>query len=237
MYPPKKPWEGFSLMRIRSQPWPARLKAGRVQLTAADFPKMDKGALGWMIKFAHKNYWRMASWLDMDDLLQEGYAAYAEVAQRYPTAIEPQHRMRLFQLVLHSRIEDLAMARTKQPDSCLSDVTLEEGEESQFEIADPEFSSIVAAAKEVPSIEAVLRLFTDNDSLKQLNAVYRKRLNGHRETVNERLCRLTEFDDIETRINEGTATATQVLIWAFRSAGLINRPVSLVDAVKEHFSP
>src|SRR6202035_4366678 len=186
--PHKNLGKGFH-MRVKLPP-----RSKRVQLTAADYPKMDKGALGWMIKFAHKNYWRMASWIEFDDLCQEGYAAYAEVAQRYPAAIEPQHRMRLFQLVLRSRIEDLAMARTKQLDAPFSDDISDASHdwrslEERYEITDPELSSVVAAAKQVPSVEAVLHLFTDNASLKALNAVYRKRLNGHRETFNERLCR------------------------------------------------
>lgn len=74
---------------------------------------MDEGARLWLAKTVRKHYWRVSSFYDPDDLIQEGYEVYFYVRRRYPAATEPRHIMALFKRVFMCRITDLANKRTR----------------------------------------------------------------------------------------------------------------------------
>jgi hypothetical protein len=157
---------------------------------------MDAGARNWMYKFVRKNYWRVAAWIDYDDLVQDGYAAYYETRMRYPTAVEAAHIMRLFQLVFRSKIEDLVRANTKQVDDARSDLV--EIFESPNMII-PDFSSLHALLIKAPqTIKDVLTLMTDDRAREELIKPFERYENGRRETLNDRFCRLLGKDPNST---------------------------------------
>lgn len=176
-----------------------------------DRSQMDKGSIGWMVKFVRKHYWRMCSYMDFDDILQEGYAAYYEVLERYPTAVDRPHIMRLFQLVFNSKIQILAKLKTRQVDECVGDLLCES--ESDFEssklrhYADPSqpwqvvlpdhsMAPLCHLLKHAPPhIANVLQLFTTEEGRQKLRTPPRRRADGSRETLNERLRRLTHCPD------------------------------------------
>lgn len=146
---------------------------------------MDEGAKRWMYKYAKKNYWRIASWYEFEDLVSDGYFCYYYVIRKYPTAVDRPHIMRLFQLTFRSQIEDLANGRTKQVDDAASDVI------ERISIEDVEAATLASLiAKAPPQIKSVLELFTTPWGLEQLRSPY-EAVDGHKETFNERLCRLT----------------------------------------------
>ena len=153
---------------------------------------MDQGARNWLYKYARKQYWRVAAWIDYDDLIQDGYAEYCEVLKRYPQAVEPSHKMRLFQLCFRSRIEDLVRANTKQIDDARSDI-VDLNDNASMII--PDFSTLHALLIKAPAeIKAALALLADDKAREELQKPFVKYDNGRRETLNQRMCNLLGID-------------------------------------------
>jgi len=162
----------------------------------SNFRFPDVGARKWLFKFAKKHHWRVAAWIDFDDLVQEGYAAYYEVLQRYPTAVDPPHIMRLFQLVFRSKIENIVRSNSKQVDCIVGDGTEYEN------AASPEAFDFCALMVNAPQeVLEVLTLFTKEGTLEGLREPP-KRNKGQRETMNERLCKLLGKDPNSTNVVE-----------------------------------
>ena len=152
----------------------------------------DVGARRWLLKYVKKNFWRVAAWIDYDDLIQDGYVAYYETRMRYPTATEPAHIMWLFQLVFRSKIEDLVRANTNQVDDARSDLV--ETIESPNMII-PDFSNFHALLVKAPElIKEALSLLIDEQARNELTTPFVKHDNGRRETMNDRMCRLLGKD-------------------------------------------
>lgn len=153
---------------------------------------MDDGARKWLFKHSKKNHWRVAAWIDYDDLIQCGYVEYAEVLHRYPHATEPAHKMRLFQLCFRSKIEDLVRANSKQVDDARSDI-LEVYDSPSMII--PDFSNFHALLVKAPQIiKEALALLADDQKREELAKPFARYDSGRRETLNERMCRLMGVD-------------------------------------------
>lgn len=154
--------------------------------------QMDDGARNYLFKYVKKNHWRVAAWIDYDDLIQEGYFAYYDTLRRYPSAIAPQHIMALFKLVLRSNIEDLVRKNTKQVDDARSDI-VETFEGSSMMV--PDFSTLHALLTKAPAeIKAALELLTNDKHREELCKPFIRYDNGRRETPNERFCGLLGLD-------------------------------------------
>jgi hypothetical protein len=153
---------------------------------------MDAGARNWLFRHANKNHWRVAAWMDLDDLIQEGYIEYCEVLKRYPQAVEASHKMRLFQLCFRSKIEDLVRANTKQVDDARSDILeIYDGDA----ILVPDFSNLHALLIKAPQvIKDALTLLADDKQREELVKPFTRYDNGRRETLNERMCKLLNID-------------------------------------------
>jgi len=65
----------------------------------------------WMVKVAHSQFWRVASWYELDDLLQDGFLCHAKVVSRYPHVYNPAHLGKLFQTTFLNHIHTLATKR------------------------------------------------------------------------------------------------------------------------------
>lgn len=153
---------------------------------------MDDGARNYLFRYVQKNHWRVAAWIDKDDLIQEGYFAYYDTLRRYPNATTPQHIMSLFKLVLRSNIEDLVRANTKQVDDARSDIV--EVFESPLMVV-PDFSNLHALLIKAPQIiQDALALLTNEITRQELTKPFVKYDNGRRETLNERFCKLLGQD-------------------------------------------
>jgi DNA-directed RNA polymerase specialized sigma24 family protein len=152
------------------------------------FQLPDEGAQRWLRNYANKNFWRVASWMDYDDLVQDGYMCYADTIRRYPNTQTREHTMSLFKLVFRSHIEDLVRKSRKQ--------VLDEARSDIVEIVDnytysPDNSDFNAMILKAPKVvrDAVL-LFLDDSTLEQLRQPYRRDDLGRRETLNDRICKL-----------------------------------------------
>lgn len=166
--------------------------------------RMDRGCRLWLTSFAKKNFWRVSSWYDMDDLLQDGYLLYLRVRERYPDITHPPHIMRLFRTTFTRHLHDLARQRERQLDTPLSvvvanpdvphEVVLDlmlRGERGLEEVQ-------VALVKAPECVLRLLELLASEDGCRRLRSRYRL-VHGVRETLNQRIARLT-------RQGEGTNT-------------------------------
>jgi DNA-directed RNA polymerase specialized sigma24 family protein len=154
---------------------------------------MDKSAQRWMFKYAHKNYWRVASWYELDDLVQEGYMCWWRVIRHYPDATDVPHVMRLFQRTFSNRIHDLSKKRTAQLDLPIADcVSSEEAEATFIERNDVSVSDLHGLAHAATTVRnAICALVEQADKLR---APTRRYSDGKRQTTNEKLCSLTGCD-------------------------------------------
>jgi hypothetical protein len=150
---------------------------------------MDETARRWMLKTVWAQFWRVADWYEIDDLIQDGLVCYWRVVRKYPDVKDKPHIMRLFQVALTNRIHTLSKRRTQQPDapvaSMLTDGQTEASFLDQNEIGEPPMVIAPAIRNIVSALEA---------KAEQLRKPFRRYSDGTRETTNERLCRLTGHD-------------------------------------------
>lgn len=93
-------------------------------------PYLDDGMVGFIEKFARKNHWRVASWLDLDDLIQEGWMCYYAVRRhpKYaslndkaePTPDDVRQVAAMVRTTLVRRMHTLANSLNAVPESALS---------------------------------------------------------------------------------------------------------------------
>lgn len=160
---------------------------------------MDEGARRWLHKTARQHYWRVASYIDLDDLIQDGYLEYHRIVTRYAeTAKTRAQIMALFKRVFHMRLHDLANARTKSvPEVLYSDIAVEGASEAAVwerlvATADTDFMFFVEAPKPVRDVLSVLQT---ERGIRRLRARPRHRADtGQRWTLNDRLCGLLGVD-------------------------------------------
>lgn len=149
--------------------------------------RMDRGAVGWLHTTVKQNYWRVASWMDYEDLIQDGFYFYCRITEKYPNVTTPSHRMALFKTAFTNHIHDLAKKRTR--DSSLSSRESDLGVSlptlaEQTEPESPDTSLIIATLPDV-----LRRLIVVLQTDERVRKPYRRR-GAVRETTNERLCRL-----------------------------------------------
>lgn len=179
---------------------------------------MDEGARLWLVKTAKKHYWRVAHWIELEDLIQEGYAAYYRTCAKYSKVTDVRNHMALFKRVFNNRLHDLANRRTRSVvEVCFDDLALAstEGQISMLEVFPSERALEevrVDLIKAPQYVRDALVLLDERPG--RLRSRYRKSRPGgrgiHRETLNERLCRLTGYDP-ETDIVGGIKRALGVV--------------------------
>lgn len=160
---------------------------------------MDAGARGWTVKTARRNYWRVARWYDLDDLIQDGFMQYYRIAGKYSHVTERRHLMAIFKLTYMSWITDLANKRTREPEEITSCVLMPGAADDtplwdKLVTGEPEQASLRLVLAEAPApVRAVLSILATEEGRARLRSPYRIRRVG-RETLNERLCRIAGYD-------------------------------------------
>ncbi len=170
-------------IRLRSQ----RCRIGRRHLGRRAHP--DNGTFGWIAKTAVKNHWRVASWMDVDDLIQDGYEWYFKTRRNYPDVREDAHAMSLFKTSYTNYLHDLSKKRTGLNEV---DGPADIDKDQWFalnlvESGLQEFAVLVAGAPDV--VKGFLALFADEKIVKLLRKPYAPDL-VRRVTTNQRICRL-----------------------------------------------
>lgn len=153
----------------------------------------DAGLKRWIYRTAHSNYWRVAAWLDIDDLIQEGFLCFAICRARYVPA-NKSHFMSLVKITFLNQITDLANKRTRTPECPISDIAVMGNEEEMLEILggsdDGDIEVMALLARAPREVQQILAAMNTNEGAACLRRVYRIRQDKTRETNNERLCRI-----------------------------------------------
>jgi hypothetical protein len=157
---------------------------------------MDQGAKLWVYKTARKNLWRVSGHIGMEDLLQDGMMFWHRIGIKYPNVTHLPHKMALFKTAFTNHIHDLSKNKSKIDFVTESDmdVTLDTLVEQEDPAQDPDLGFVIAQLP--PAIMRVLERFHKSDP------PYRLRLDGTRETDNERACRIAGVDPTRRNIRD-----------------------------------
>lgn len=148
------------------------------------FYALDDGAIRWMKRVARDQYWRVAPWISLDDLIQDGYLCWYIVRNKYPDVESHANRMALFKRVFNNHLHNLANARTSHPETALAQEELE----TKLDAQPCQLAEMMTMIAEAPAkVRGILKkLIADPTCLRDTY-----RTDGLiRETFNERLCRL-----------------------------------------------
>lgn len=170
--------------------------------------QMDSGAEGWMHRTVQKNYWKLKhTYLDLEDLTQDGYLHWYIVADRYHQITDRGHIMRLFQSTFSNHIFWLS-STDKDKSYNVAKVTLSELVASK----DKDYSdawildNLLSAQGVCPldlnqfivespePVRSVLKLLTSEHGVGILRTPLRRYTNGRRQTLNQRLCRILNLE-------------------------------------------
>lgn len=169
-------------------------------------PLLDAGVRGLIVNMAKKNFWRVASWYDLQDLIQDGYLCFAKVRNRYPTATDVRHVTALFKTTFFRHITDLANERTQGNEQTISQLVAVPGqEEAVWERligGQDEEATLKVMLRNAPAeLRALYRFLSSEDGRRRLSEPYRWRY-GVRETTNQYLCRKLGFDANTVNLEE-----------------------------------
>ena len=163
---------------------------------------LDSGLERWLFKTARKHYWRVASYLELEDLIGDGYLVYVECVQRYKDRVtERRHFMALFRTCYLNHITDLANKRSRDIMGVATDAE-SCGEDDEIEsllppsLPDAELATLIQQAK--GPVQLVLRLYYTDAGLERLREVPQE----PRETINAYLCRVLFLDPKKYNLQE-----------------------------------
>jgi len=165
--------------------------------------EMDEPARLWMMTHARKNYWRVAAWLSLDDLIQDGFFVWYRLVSgqkkdgprkkgepvgsvfAYQWITSRPHMMSLFKRAYENHITNLANGRTNKASF---EYTLEDYMDAPTDEIATAYSMAVHAPKEV---QAVLELLGTEEGRAKMRLPEPVRRDETRETTNEKFSRLT----------------------------------------------
>jgi len=141
---------------------------------------LDEGLKGWMIKTAKNNLWKMGSWYELDDLIQEGYLVYfkcvkgfrfepwdvngvgglhgkaltlEEQRQRKNKVWEKERQktfMAYFKFAYENRLRTLATEKVPETNFASLPIEKEDEVKSNLEVPQPEETSLHVALMQAP---------------------------------------------------------------------------------------
>lgn len=123
--------------------------------------EMDQGVKGWIFNTSRKEFWRVASWYEYVDLVQDGAMIYAKIVAKYPDLKTPKDRMNIFKRAFTNHIHDLSKKRTKSVTEileCTLGTQLHEIEADFFTCPD---TSVTLAMLPAKLRETIHQLLTD----------------------------------------------------------------------------
>lgn len=188
-----------------------------------DDPFLDQGLRIWIKKTAEKNFWRVCRWYDLDDLIQDGYMCYARTRTRYPDLIKPPliygqkaRFVSMFKRIYLNEIHDLANDRTKSISEIgLLDIVSDEkpseqqGDTDPLELnalAVPEECTFAVMLSQAPAVVKMFLMAMETEEGRQMMRGQLRKTSTHRETLNERLCKMIGCDpeaiDLEWEIRD-----------------------------------
>lgn len=153
-------------------------------------PGVDRNLVRSIISTARKNYWRMPAWMDLDDLIQEGFVCLARCRVKYPDYAAGHFRASVIQS-FNNRITDIVVreagnrkyraenpGKRKRAEVAVDTLPERAAENDTF------FEASLSLAP--APVQAVLALFNDPAKIELMQ--------GWRTLTNRRLCKLVGTD-------------------------------------------
>ena len=128
---------------------------------------LDQGLRRWMFQTASRHLWRMPSWYELDDLLQDGFIAFLICKARYGERVQnKKHFMALYKRVYMSIIHGMASKRSRDPEQVTESALGLEGfmtleDIAPGEHATAEFEMVLAQAPQAPHVQFGLQVMDD----------------------------------------------------------------------------
>lgn len=182
-------------------------------------PNLDLPApvVGWIYNHSRKNYWRVAAWYDIDDLIHDGLVCAYKCREEYGTDLDPKHFASLVRTTFYNHIGELIRKKRAVDDPSVGfadignwggvqhgrqNVAQSEAEGmDKLRIAADAIEDIGLMIAEMPAHlrKAVTLLLNSPEKFRRL----RQRLDGTVETLSEKLGQLVGWDvskDFETEL-------------------------------------
>lgn len=188
-----------------------------------EIPGLPKSVVGWIFNHARKNFWRVSSWYEIDDLIQDGIVCAYKCLDRYGRPgidIDEPHFMRLVQTTFFNHIAEMLRHSRAIDEINIQDISMERNESDILDgilgntsVSEQDFTVLI---KELPDkLRRVVELLLTDDGAKELRRSLRVRFGGENETFSDRLYKLTGFPK-----NEDFESELRSYIWEL-SSGLI----------------
>lgn len=174
----------------------------------------DPRLVGWIVNFARKNYYRVAEFMDLTDLVHEGFDCLLDARRRY-SHYEPRRFSNTVKLMFSNQIPYLLNRNIRMPVGHLrrfSDMVEPEkvaaaAERLIGEDEDARLRQVIADAP--PRVKLILEAYLDPEHPMQdrlMRDLRRFRNRAGRETLNEKLCSIVGADpdkvDVRQEIRE-----------------------------------
>lgn len=159
---------------------------------------LDAGMRGFIVNTARQNFWRVASWYEFDDLVQDGYLCYYKCRRRYTEVTDRPHFMSLVKTAFTNHIMTLGTKHNAISEQAISQMGSEDAEGDLLERlgpATPESTSLLVLLANAPAELQQLITALVGEGAEKLGFQRKKEFRRHiRETTNEYYCRLLGKD-------------------------------------------
>lgn len=181
-------------------------------------PEWEGPVEAWTVKTIKKNLWRVAPFLDFDDLYQNAFIIFMDCCERYSHVWKASHFMRLYMTCFRNHLNKESNKRTANAQHAVSNSPLFDSEHSSGTMDvlasersffdDAEMALLIdEAPREVKvllnGISDALKYARDGacreTTISRQHRIvsfftYRRNDRGQRETTNEYLCRIAGLD-------------------------------------------
>jgi hypothetical protein len=180
---------------------------------------MDNGARHWLLRTAKLNLWRVATFYDLSDLIQDGCLVWCKVTSKYErqagTTLKRAHLMALFKRSYMNHLHDLANERTKLQEVLVSDLIAGSSMISEYDIWDryvkapaDELDHALLLVEMDPVAKQAILMMESDEGARLLRLPARKRIKP----------RLPETDEDRVRQMMGVADDAPAVLPQVKSA-------------------
>lgn len=167
---------------------PAKIR--RVPLRRRPIREMDAGAKNWLALQVRKNYWRVAQWMDPEDLYMDGVMHYYRVVDKYEVrrhrVRRNQHIMSLFKITFINHMNDLS--KRKPPEIFLEDCAPQQ-------LAHLYYNPPEVVSHAPPLVKLTIAMLMTTAGARKLRMADRmEKIEGRTMTFNEKLCAAVGID-------------------------------------------
>lgn len=172
--------------------------------TFYDLPNVDSRIVGWLVKYANRNYWKVQDFMSLQDLIHEGFDVLYDAIRRYPERKEndPKRFFNTVKLMFTNHIPYLQNRNIRMPEGQLGriadmcDPAKAEAFTAKLAGAD-EYEAVRRLVCEAPDlIKPILQAYVEDEGrvIDMLAAPLRRFEDGTRETTNEKMCHILGLD-------------------------------------------